>query len=404
MAIAAAGNLNALIAASGNASASASGNLTVGGTANNLTTTSGGTTSFGATTLTGGLTTNAVGDITQTGAIITGAASSITSSTGDIDLSNAGNSFFGATSVIATIGDLGFGGTVTGNLTTSAGGATTFAATTVNGNLGVTSGGDITQTGPLIVTGTSSLASLTGDIDLTNPANQFGGQVTASGGDIDLTATGNLTIDINATGATTLGNTGNLTVTGVGVGLTATTTGNLELGNLSLSGNMNLTAQGSATIATGANVTVLGTASLTSPLSVLEQNGNSIGFSAKPPAGSGANGAVGIFVLNAARFNPSGLAAVNNTQIDSGLAAGQLASGRDGGLVGFRNVVPSRFVVQPVEAPAPAGVPTRYYTADERGPDGPSFRFIYPKVNLGEAYYVGALRGDDAQAATAEAK
>jgi mucin-19 len=404
VAIAAAGNLNALIAASGNASASASGNLTVGGTANNLTTTSGGTTSFGATTLTGGLTTNAVGDITQTGAIITGAASSITSSTGDIDLSNAGNSFFGATSVIATIGDLGFGGTVTGNLTTSAGGATTFAATTVNGNLGVTSGGDITQTGPLIVTGTSSLASLTGDVDLTNPANQFGGQVTASGGDIDLTATGNLTIDINATGATTLGNTGNLTVTGVGVGLTATTTGNLELGNLSLSGNMNLTAQGSATIATGANVTVLGTASLTSPLSVLEQNGTSIGFSAKPPAGSGANGAVGIFVLNAARFNPSGLAAVNNTQIDSGLAAGQLASGRDGGLVGFRNVVPSRFVVQPVEAPAPAGVPTRYYTADERGPDGPSFRFIYPKVNLGQAYYVGALSGDDAQAATTEAK
>ena len=396
VAIAAAGNLNALIAASGNASASAAGNITVAGTANNLATTSGGSTTFGATTLTGGLTTTAVGDITQTGAIITGAASTITSSTGDIDLSNAGNSFFGATSVIATIGDLGFGGTVTGNLTTSAGGATTFAATTVNGNLGVTSGGDITQTGPLIVTGTSSLASLTGNIDLTNPANRFGGQVTASGGDIDLTATGNLTIDINATGATTLGNTGNLTVTGVGVGLTATTTGNLELGNLSLSGNMNLTAQGSATIAAGANVSVLGTASLTSPLSVLEQNGNSIGFSAKPPAGSGANGAVGIFVLNAARFNPSGLAAVNNTQIDSGLASGQLASGRDGGLAGFRNVVPTRFVVQPVEAPAPAGVPTRYYTADERGPDGPSYRFIYPKVNLGQAYYVGALSGDDA--------
>ena len=362
----------------------------------NLSTNAGGTTSFGVTTLTGGLTTTSVGDITQTGAIITGAASSITSTTGDITLTNPGNRFSGATSLTATVGDITFGGTVNGNLSTNAGGATSFAATTVNGNLGVVSGGDITQTGPLIVTGTSSLVSTIGDIVLTNPANRFGGQVTASGGDIDLTATGNLTIDINATGATTLGNTGNLTVTGVGVGLTATTTGNLELGNLSLSGNMNLTAQGSATIATGANVTVLGTASLTSPLSVLEQNGTSIGFSAKPPAGSGANGAVGIFVLNAARFNPSGLAAVNNTQIDSGLAAGQLASGRDGGLAGFRNVVPSRFVVLPVEAPAPAGVPTRYYTADERGPDGPSYRFIYPKVNLGQAYYVGALRGDDA--------
>ena len=373
------------------------GDISFAGSVNgNLSTNAGGTTSFGVTTLTGGLTTTSVGDITQTGAIITGAASSITSTTGDITLTNPGNRFSGATSLTATVGDITFGGTVNGNLSTNAGGATSFAATTVNGNLGVVSGGDITQTGPLIVTGTSSLVSTIGDIVLTNPANRFGGQVTASGGDIDLTATGNLTIDINATGATTLGNTGNLTVTGVGVGLTATTTGNLELGNLSLSGNMNLTAQGSATIATGANVTVLGTASLTSPLSVLEQNGTSIGFSAKPPAGSGANGAVGIFVLNAARFNPSGLAAVNNTQIDSGLAAGQLASGRDGGLAGFRNVVPSRFVVLPVEAPAPAGVPTRYYTADERGPDGPSYRFIYPKVNLGQAYYVGALRGDDA--------
>jgi mucin-19 len=427
VAIAAAGNLNALIAATGNASASASGNLTVAGTANNLATSSGGTTTFGATTLTGGLTTTAVGDITQTGAIITGAASSITSSTGDIDLTNPGNSFFGATTLsgvdvaIAAAGNLNaliaasgnasasasgnltVGGTAN-NLTTTSGGTTSFGATSLTGGLTTTAVGDITQTGAIITGAASSITSSTGDIDLTNPANQFGGQVTASGGDIDLTATGNLTIDINATGATTLGNTGNLTVTGVGVGLTATTTGNLELGNLSLSGNMNLTAQGSATIATGANVTVLGTASLTSPLSVLEQNGNSVGFSAKPPASSGANGAVGIFVLNAARFNPSGLAAVNNTQIDSGLAAGQLASGRDGGLVGFRNVVPSRFVVQPVEAPAPAGVPTRYYTADERGPDGPSFRFIYPKVNLGQAYYVGALSGDDVQAATAEAK
>ncbi|MGI9109436.1 MAG: hypothetical protein ACR2KA_05370, partial [Opitutales bacterium] len=201
-----------------------------------------------------------------------------------------------------------------------------------------------------------------------------------------------------------LGNSGNLTVTGVGVGLTATTTGNLVLGNLSLSGNMNLTAQGSASITTGANVNVFGTATLTSPLTVLSQNGTSVGFSAKPPLGGGANGAIGNFVLNASRFNPSGLAAANNTQIDGGLAAGQLASGRDGGLAGFRNVVPTRFVVQPVEAPAPVGVPTGYHTSEERGPDGPSFRLIYPKVNLGQAYYVGALGGDDGQSAEAQAK
>jgi mucin-19 len=403
VAVAAAGNLNALIAASGNASASASGNLTVGGTANNLTTTSGGATSFGATTLTGGLTTTSVGDITQTGAIITGAASSITSSTGDIDLTNAGNSFFGATSVIATIGDLGFGGTVTGNLTTSAGGATTFAATTVNGNLGVTSGGDITQTGPLIVTGTSSLASLTGDIDLTNPANQFGGQVTASGGDIDLTATGNLNVNFTSTGVTTLNNTGNLTVTGTGVDLNVSTLGNAAVGNLALSGNLNMNVQGSASIITGATANVAGTATLVSPLSILQQNGSSLGFADKP-RGSGAGGSVGDFVLGASRFNPSSLASTNNSRIDAGLAAGQLASGRDVGVVGFRDAVPTRFVVQPVEAPAPAGLTMRYHTGEQRGPEGISFRLIYPKVNLGQAYYVGALGGDDASVEEAEAK
>ena len=84
--VAAAGNLEALLAATGNASVTAAGNLIVGGTAVNLATNSGGTTSFGVTTLTGGLNTTSVGDITQTGAITTGAPSSITSTTGDITL------------------------------------------------------------------------------------------------------------------------------------------------------------------------------------------------------------------------------------------------------------------------------------------------------------------------------
>lgn len=53
---------------------------------------------------------------------------------------------------------------------------------------------------------------------------------------------------------------------------------------------------------------------------------------------------------------------------------------------------------------------TGYYTSEEQPTGTTSFRYVYPKVNLGQAYYVGALSGDDVQAAggetteTAEAK
>jgi hypothetical protein len=325
---------------------------------------------------------------TQTGAIITGAASSITSSTGDITLTNPGNRFSGATSLTATVGDITFGGTVNGNLNTNAAGTTTFATTTVNGNLGVLSGGDITQTGPLIVTGTSSLVSTIGDIVLTNPANRFGGQVTATGGDISLTATGNLNVDFTATGVTNLSNTGNLTVTGTGVDLNVTTLGNAAVGNLALSGNLNMNVEGFASIITGATANVTGTATLVSPNSVLEKNGNSLGFADKPRGGS-SGGSVGDFVLGATRFNPSSFSSSNNSRIDTGLASGQLASVRGVGLAGFEGVVPKGYVVSRPDAPAPESTARGYHTGDEREIKGGAFRVIYPKVNLGQAYFVG---------------
>ena len=375
-----------------------------GSVAGSLTTTSGGATSFGATTLTGGLTTTSVGDITQTGAITTGAASSITSSTGEITLTNPGNAFSGATTLTATIGDITFGGTVNGNLSTNAGGATSFAATTVNGNLGVLSGGDITQTGPLIVTGTSSLASTSGNIVLTDSANQFGGLVTASGVDISLTALGNLSVDFTSRGVTNLNNTGDLTVTGTGVDLNVSTLGNAAVGNLTLSGNLNMNVEGTAEIMTGASASVAGLASLISPNSVLQKNGNSLGFAAK---GTGSSGLLD-FLLNASKFNPSASSAANNGTLGSSLSAGAVSPVSTFTPSNLRSVVPNTFIIQPVEAPAPivdgAPLPTnnRYYTASERGTDGPTYRYVYPKVNLGQAYYVGALRGDDAKAAGGE--
>jgi hypothetical protein len=391
--VAAAGNLEALIAATGDASVTAAGDLTVSGTAINLTTSSDGATSFGVTSLTGGLTTTSVGDITQTGAITTGAASSISSSSGDITLANAGNSFFGATSLTANVGDISFGGTVNGNLSTQAGGATTFAATTVNGNLGVLSGGDITQTGPVIVTGASSLVSSTGDIVLTDPTNQFGGQVATSGVDISLTATGNLNVDFTATGVTTLSNTGNLTVTGTGVDLNVSTLGNAAVGNLTLTGNLNMNVQGSASLITGASATVGGTATLVSPLSVLQQNGSSLGFADKPSDMS-SGGSISDFILAASRFNPSSFSSTKNSSVDAGLAAVRAA-----GLDGDEGIVPKAYVVRRAEAPALDTSSQGYFTGGERGVSGSAFRVIYPKINLGKAYYVGTLRDDEATAA-----
>ena len=398
----ASGNLSTQLTAIGDVVVTASGNLTVAGTAVNLTTSSGGATSFGATTLTGGLTATSVGDITQTGPVITGAASSLTSSTGDIILTHPGNSFSGATSLTATIGDIRFGGTVNGNLSTNAAGTTTFAATTVNGNLGVLSGGDITQTGPLIVTGTSSLVSTTGDIVLTNPANQFGGQVTATGDDISLSATGDLDVDFTATGVTTLNNTGNLTVTGTGVDLNVTTLGNAAVGNLTLTGNLNMNVEGFASIVTGATANVGGMATLVSPNSVLQQNGNSLGFADKPRVPS-SGGNVGTFVLNAARFNMPAPGTGAGALVEGTLAVGELTTPRGLATTGFEGSVPKAYVIRRPEAPAPTGLGNGYFTSVDRGLGEGGFRVIYPKVNLGPAYYVGA-RGAEAGVEEAAAK
>jgi hypothetical protein len=173
------------------------------------------------------------------------------------------------------------------------------------------------------------------------------------------------------------------------------------VGNLALTGNLNMNVQGSASIITGATATVGGTATLVSPLSILQQNGSSLGFADKP-RGSGAGGSVGDFVLGASRFNPSSLSSSNNSRIDAGLASGQLVSVRGAGTDGYEGVVPKGYVVRRPDAPAPDATSQGYFTGGERGVSGTAFRMIYPKVNLGQAYYVGALGGDDAKAAGGE--
>jgi hypothetical protein len=85
-----------------------------------------------------------------------------------------------------------------------------------------------------------------------------------------------------------------------------------------------------------------------------------------------------------------------------GLASGQLVSVRGVGLAGFEGVVPKGYVVSRPDAPAPESTARGYHTGDEREIKGGAFRVIYPKVNLGQAYFVGAPRDAEAPATGGE--
>ena len=154
-------------------------------------------------TIAGNLTLNAGSDITQTGPLTVDGTTQVTSTNGNITLSDPANAFVGTvtatgnnvtlndsvpltavlnatgTSTLTTTGTPGtltVSGT-TGNLSTTSSGGTVFGSgtTTVTGNLSATSVGDITQTGPLSVTGTSTFDSTMGTVDLKNPSNTFVG-------------------------------------------------------------------------------------------------------------------------------------------------------------------------------------------------------------------------------------
>ena len=161
------------------------GALTVSGKAAALTTT-GGDTSFGATTVVGALNTVSSGAITQTGALVTGASSKLDAgAAGSITLNGAGNSLGGTTTLVGGATQLNVDGALkavlsTGTTTLSAGGAlavsgtaatlstkagaTEFGATNVAGALDAVAAGAVTQTGTL-KTGAASSVNAVGERD-----------------------------------------------------------------------------------------------------------------------------------------------------------------------------------------------------------------------------------------------
>ncbi|MDX2227413.1 MAG: hypothetical protein SFY92_10030, partial [Verrucomicrobiae bacterium] len=194
------GNLNNLSFANtqsiANAPMTLAGNLTLNSTA--------GTVSVAATTVGGNLSLTGT-SVSQTGALAVTGNSTITAANGQsITLTDAGNNFAGTVDFVAASGTLQ-------NVSIRDTSTLDLAALTLNGNLNVDAF-NITQTGPLAITGTTTVTAAAGqDITLNDAGNVFTGALTfaGSGGQLN-----NVTLLNN--GAVSLGGVdllGNLGVT-----------------------------------------------------------------------------------------------------------------------------------------------------------------------------------------------
>lgn len=203
------------------------------------------------------------GGVSQTGSgvAVTGATSVTlkTNAAQDVDLSNAGNNLAGTVSIINNGGGTAHNVSIT-NLNASAAsfvlpasglndltlvqtnGAVTLPTTNISGNLSVTAGGNIGQTGTItLASGKTATLNATGKTVLLNDANNdFTGAVSVSASDVTL-------VDANALdlGVSTV--TGKLNV--------STTNGNLsQSGKLDVTGTSTFNAgTGSVTLATASN-------------------------------------------------------------------------------------------------------------------------------------------------------
>jgi hypothetical protein len=172
----------------------------------------------GGTAQLASLTVAANGPITEAGFIKVTGASNFSAGANAIDLSNAANSFGGA----ITLNNTGNNNVALTNIV-----ATTLATSSIGGAFDVTSGGAISQTGPLTVGGASSFDAGANGINL-GGANNFGGPVSFTNtGAANNVILNNMTALVLGTSSTD----GNLTVTSNGNAITQT--GPLSVGGTS---------------------------------------------------------------------------------------------------------------------------------------------------------------------------
>ncbi|WP_415897765.1 filamentous hemagglutinin N-terminal domain-containing protein [Neptuniibacter sp. QD57_21] len=169
--------------------------------------------------LTGSLTVNSAGNITQNGAVDVDGTTSLTATGYNITLDNGNNDFssLSLTAVDAQIEDAS---------------ALVLASTDLTGTLAVTAEGNITQTAAVEVDGAASFTSNSGDVTLNHAGNDFSSlgvsaanatvvdvnavELSSSSvtGDLSVTAGGNLTQSgaIDVAGATVLAVSGDITL------------------------------------------------------------------------------------------------------------------------------------------------------------------------------------------------
>lgn len=185
---------------------------------------------FGASTISGALTVNATGAITQNGALSVTGPASFNASNALINLNQA-NSFF-QTVALANVG--------ANDVNINNNRALNFAASSIGGNLTATATGDITQSAALNVSGAATFNAGTNAIDLSTNggSNHFVGAVSLNNSDAhNVTLTNNAPLIIGAsnlgTGALSLTAHGSITESGAivqtansaGVTLTVTLAG-----------------------------------------------------------------------------------------------------------------------------------------------------------------------------------
>ncbi|MFC3148159.1 filamentous hemagglutinin N-terminal domain-containing protein [Piscinibacterium candidicorallinum] len=149
---------------------------------------------------------------------------------------------------VTTGGALNIDGTLTGALTAQSSGALTFGNLSAGSLQAVSGGAAIAQQAAttLSVTGSTQLNAGTAAITLANATNDFGGLVSATGGNVQLRDANALSAALSAAAAT-LTSAGSLAVSGsTSAGLT-TTAGATSFGATTVGGALNTTASGAVT-------------------------------------------------------------------------------------------------------------------------------------------------------------
>ncbi|MBL8265847.1 beta strand repeat-containing protein [Steroidobacter sp.] len=253
----------------------------------------GGATTFGA----GGLILPNNSTLTLGGTTVTGGAGTdvrIGGATGTLNLNVTGNASL--TTQLARVLPTAVGGNLTINNT----GALDLGAASLIGNLAISSTGALTQSGVLVVNGTSAFNAGANAITLTNASNDFVGGVSLTGSNVSLQDTNALTLNTSGiSGALTLttngviSQLGALTVAGtttlnagVGNNITLTNVAN-DFATVSINGGSNVSLSDANALALG-TATVAGDLTLATAGAVTQSGALTVSGNTAVAAGSGA--------------------------------------------------------------------------------------------------------------------